>query len=193
VSVVLVTGAGGFVGSAIVRRLVHGPVSFVEGAPVEQVVAESDRVAGRFSMRGTHAGTLFGIPATGRAIDVGVMVIARFDAASCIDKGVHGPRHSPHSASGDGHQDDDEPNRQRGYRHDAEPGEKAAGHGAHQRCHGQHRDRKASDPSHECRRTATPAPSASGGEWFAFWPPGRAARRRWSPPAPHRSGGSANR
>jgi nucleoside-diphosphate-sugar epimerase len=27
------------VGSAIVRRLVHGPVSFVEGAPVEQVVA----------------------------------------------------------------------------------------------------------------------------------------------------------
>jgi predicted ester cyclase len=49
--------------------------------PVEEVVAESDRVAGRFRMRGTHAGTLFGIPATGRAVDVGVMVIARFDAA----------------------------------------------------------------------------------------------------------------
>src|SRR4029077_10675812 len=36
--------------------------------PVEEVVAESDRVAGRFRMRGTHAGTLFGIPATGKAV-----------------------------------------------------------------------------------------------------------------------------
>jgi predicted ester cyclase len=49
--------------------------------PVEEVVAEGDRVAGRFSMRGTHTGTLFGVPATGRPVGVGVMVIARFDAA----------------------------------------------------------------------------------------------------------------
>ncbi len=49
--------------------------------PVEEVVAEGDRVAGRLSMRGTHAGTLFGIPATGKPVDVGVMVIARFDEA----------------------------------------------------------------------------------------------------------------
>ena len=47
--------------------------------PVEEVVAEGDRVAGRFSLRGTHAGTLLGIPATGKRVDVGVMVIARFD------------------------------------------------------------------------------------------------------------------
>ena len=37
------------------------------------------RVAGRFRMRGTHNGTLFGIPATGKPVDVGVMVIACFD------------------------------------------------------------------------------------------------------------------
>jgi predicted ester cyclase len=49
--------------------------------PVEQVVAEGDRVAGQFSLRGTHAGTLFGIPATGKSVGVGVMVIARFDDA----------------------------------------------------------------------------------------------------------------
>lgn len=49
--------------------------------PVEDVVAQGDRVAGRFRMVGTHTGTLLGIPATGRTIDVGVMVIARFDDA----------------------------------------------------------------------------------------------------------------
>jgi hypothetical protein len=49
--------------------------------PVAEVAAEGDRVAGRFSLRGTHRGPLFGIPATGRPVDVGVMVIVRFDAA----------------------------------------------------------------------------------------------------------------
>ena len=47
--------------------------------PVEEVVAEGDRVAGRFSLRGTHGGTLLGIPATGKPVDVGAMVLARFD------------------------------------------------------------------------------------------------------------------
>lgn len=49
------------------------------GCPMEEVVAEGERVAGRFSLQGTHTGTLLGIPATGRQVDVGVMVIARFD------------------------------------------------------------------------------------------------------------------
>jgi predicted ester cyclase len=50
--------------------------------PVEDVVAEGDRVAGRFSLRGTHTGTLLGVPATGKRVDVGVMVIGRFDASA---------------------------------------------------------------------------------------------------------------
>jgi len=49
--------------------------------PMEEVVAEGDRVAGRFSLQGTHRGTLFGISATGKPVTVGVMVIARFDEA----------------------------------------------------------------------------------------------------------------
>src|SRR5690242_2028563 len=44
--------------------------------PVKDVVAEGDRVAGRFCLQGTHNGTLFGIPASGKKVDVGVMVIA---------------------------------------------------------------------------------------------------------------------
>jgi predicted ester cyclase len=47
--------------------------------PMEEVVAEGERVAGRFSLRGTHTGALLGIPATGRQVNAGVMVIARFD------------------------------------------------------------------------------------------------------------------
>jgi predicted ester cyclase len=47
--------------------------------PVDEVIAEGDRVAGRFSLRGTHNGNLLGIPATGRRVDVGVIVIARYD------------------------------------------------------------------------------------------------------------------
>ena len=47
--------------------------------PMEEVVAEGERVAGRFSLRGTHTGTLLAIPATGQHVNVGVMVIARFD------------------------------------------------------------------------------------------------------------------
>ena len=38
-SVVLVTGAGGFVGSAIVRRLVAEGARLSDGTPVEHVVA----------------------------------------------------------------------------------------------------------------------------------------------------------
>ena len=45
------------------------------------LVAEGDRVAGRFSLEGTHLGTLLSIPPTGMRVHVGVMVIARFDEA----------------------------------------------------------------------------------------------------------------
>jgi predicted ester cyclase len=47
--------------------------------PMEEVVAEGDRVGGRFSIQGTHTGTLLGIPPTGKPVNVGAMVIARFD------------------------------------------------------------------------------------------------------------------
>jgi predicted ester cyclase len=59
-------------------RALRGGIADLD-CPVEEVVAEGDRVAGRFSLRGTHSGTLLGTPPTGRHVDVGVMVIARFD------------------------------------------------------------------------------------------------------------------
>ena len=62
------------------------PRALREGIPdlqclVEEVVAEGDRVGGRFSLQGTHRGTLLGIPPTGKRIHAGVIVIARFDDA----------------------------------------------------------------------------------------------------------------
>lgn len=48
---------------------------------VEETAAEGERVAGRLTLQGMHDGTLFGIPATGKRVSVGLMVIARFDAA----------------------------------------------------------------------------------------------------------------
>jgi predicted ester cyclase len=47
-------------------------------ATVEDVVAGSDRVAGRVRYRGTHSGTFVGVPATRRSVDFEAFHIARF-------------------------------------------------------------------------------------------------------------------
>jgi steroid delta-isomerase-like uncharacterized protein len=64
---------------AFVRALREGLPDL--NCPMEEVIAEGDSVAGRFSLRGTHKGTLFGIPAAGKQVVVDVMVFARFDGA----------------------------------------------------------------------------------------------------------------
>jgi steroid delta-isomerase-like uncharacterized protein len=40
---------------------------------LEELIAEDDKVAARFTMRGTHQGTFFGIPPSGKKIEVKAM------------------------------------------------------------------------------------------------------------------------
>ena len=67
----------------------HGPAGYLAiigmmrgGFPdiqwtLEDMVAEGDKVAARFTMRGTHRSTFFGVPPTGKAIAVQAMNIYR--------------------------------------------------------------------------------------------------------------------
>lgn len=56
-------------------------MEFVAGAPgyhvVEDLVAEGDKVVGRITAYGTHKGLLFGVPATGKDIQVTGIAIWR--------------------------------------------------------------------------------------------------------------------
>ena len=53
---------------------------------VEEMVAERDKVAARFTMRGTHQGTFFGVPPTGKIIAVQAMNIYRLSDGQFVEE-----------------------------------------------------------------------------------------------------------
>ncbi|KMO30629.1 ester cyclase [Methylobacterium aquaticum] len=62
-----------------VRRLgevLHGGISEMK-LPIDEVIAEGDRVLVRLRVRGRHTGDLMGLPASGRSIDIAVMDLFR--------------------------------------------------------------------------------------------------------------------
>ena len=46
--------------------------------PIEDVIAEGEKVLVRLRVKGTHGGELMGVPATGKAIDIGVLDLFQF-------------------------------------------------------------------------------------------------------------------
>lgn len=62
---------------------------FVKGAPghhvVEDLIAEGDKVVGRITAYGTHRGELFGIPATGKDIQVTGIAIWRIQDGRILE------------------------------------------------------------------------------------------------------------
>jgi steroid delta-isomerase-like uncharacterized protein len=53
---------------------------------LEEMVADGDKVAARFTMRGTHLGTFFGTPSTGKKIAVQALNIYRLSRGQIIEE-----------------------------------------------------------------------------------------------------------
>jgi len=53
---------------------------------LEETVAEGDKVAARFIMRGTHQGVFLGVPPTGKAITVQAMNFYRFANGQIVEE-----------------------------------------------------------------------------------------------------------
>jgi len=53
---------------------------------LEQLVAEGDTVAARFTMRGTHRGSFFGVPPSGRPILVQAMNFYRWAGGKIVEE-----------------------------------------------------------------------------------------------------------
>jgi steroid delta-isomerase-like uncharacterized protein len=53
---------------------------------LEEMIAEDDRVAARFTMRGTHQWTFFGVPLTGKKIEVKAMNFYRLSDGQLVEE-----------------------------------------------------------------------------------------------------------
>jgi len=53
---------------------------------LEEMIAEGDKVAARFTMRGTHRGTFFGVPPTGKTIAVQAMNFYRLSNGQFVEE-----------------------------------------------------------------------------------------------------------
>jgi predicted ester cyclase len=53
---------------------------------LEEMIAEGDKVAARFIMRGTHRGTFFDVPPTGKPIEVQAMNFYRLSGGRFVEK-----------------------------------------------------------------------------------------------------------
>ena len=53
---------------------------------LEEMVAEGSTVAARFTMRGTHQGYFFGVPPTGKTIEVKAMNFYRFSNGQIVEE-----------------------------------------------------------------------------------------------------------
>jgi len=53
---------------------------------LEEMIAEGDKVAARFTMRGTHSGPFFGVPPTGKTIAVQAMNFYRLAGGQFVEE-----------------------------------------------------------------------------------------------------------
>jgi len=53
---------------------------------IEDQVAEGDKVVSRWTLRGTHQGEFFGVPATGERVEMGGIQIDRFEGGKIVEE-----------------------------------------------------------------------------------------------------------
>jgi steroid delta-isomerase-like uncharacterized protein len=53
---------------------------------LEEMIAEGDSVAARFTMRGTHRGPFFGVPPSGKPIEVQAMNFYRLSGGQFVEE-----------------------------------------------------------------------------------------------------------
>jgi steroid delta-isomerase-like uncharacterized protein len=53
---------------------------------LQEILAEGDRTAVRYTLRGTHQGELLGVPASGRQVASDGMVFARFEDGKVVER-----------------------------------------------------------------------------------------------------------
>ena len=75
----------GLAGYMNVLRMMRSGFSDVQWS-LEETIAEGDKIAARFTMRGTHDGTFFGVPATGRKIEVRAMNFYRLAGGKFVEE-----------------------------------------------------------------------------------------------------------
>lgn len=68
----------GFAGIVVWMRGMHASLASLSGA-VEETVVEGDKVAGRTTWQGIHAGSFLGLPATGKPVRITAMHVLRFE------------------------------------------------------------------------------------------------------------------
>ena len=55
-------------------------------ASLDDMIGEGDKVAHRFTIRGTHRGDLMGVPASGKPVEFTGMLVSRFDDGKVIEE-----------------------------------------------------------------------------------------------------------
>ena len=55
-------------------------------ATIEDMIGEDEKVAHRFTIRGTHKGDLMGIPATGKQVEFTGILVSHFDNGKIVEE-----------------------------------------------------------------------------------------------------------
>lgn len=71
-----------------IRQYYQGfATAFPDGnVAIEDLVAEDDKLACRYTFTGTHQGPLMGIPPTGNAVTISGMTVLRFASGKCVER-----------------------------------------------------------------------------------------------------------